>query len=80
VIRQPKALQVDEAIQGLVADAYQTARELLSIHRPVLDKIVATLLEKKVIEGEEFKELCAAEGIEVPEVATPSEAASSGGA
>lgn len=57
------AHKVDIAIQKLVTDAYERAREVLSEHRPLLEEIVKVLLDKKVIEGEDFKELCRKAGV-----------------
>ena len=65
------ARRVDEAIDQLIQEAYQTARRLCAEHRPLLERIVAVLLEKKVIEGEDFKALCREAGVGLDEDAGP---------
>jgi cell division protease FtsH len=65
------ARRVDDAIEQLIQEAYQTARRLCLEHRALLERIVAVLLEKKVIEGQEFKELCREAGVPVEKGAGP---------
>lgn len=55
--------KVDRAIQDILDRAYQQAKELLVSHRPALQKVVGVLLEKKTIEGDEFKTICREAGI-----------------
>ncbi|MBO7404275.1 MAG: hypothetical protein J6V24_04875, partial [Clostridia bacterium] len=48
------AAEVDREVRQLLADSYETAKEMLSTHRYELDKIAAYLIEKETITGEEF--------------------------
>lgn len=47
------AVEIDNEIKLLVETSYRRAEELLTSHRPVLDRIAAALLEREVLEGEE---------------------------
>jgi len=47
------AVEIDSEIRRLVDTAYSRAKELITSHRPVLDRIAAALLEREVLDGEE---------------------------
>jgi len=51
------AKMIDEEVRNLVRDSYKVALELLKKHRAELDKLTALLLEKEVVEREEFEAL-----------------------
>jgi cell division protease FtsH len=48
------AKTIDEEVRNIILDCYKDAEELLTKNRPILDKIVAMLLEKETIESDEF--------------------------
>ncbi|MGH9076324.1 MAG: ATP-dependent zinc metalloprotease FtsH [Acidimicrobiales bacterium] len=45
---------IDEEVARLLREAEARATELLSAHRPAMDRIVALLIEKEVIDGEDL--------------------------
>jgi len=47
------AQKIDEEVHRIVQRGYVAAREILSAHRPVLDRLSAELLEKESLEGDE---------------------------
>jgi cell division protease FtsH len=47
------ARKIDEEVHRLVRQGHQRAQEILSRHRPVLDRIAAELLERESLEGAE---------------------------
>ena len=47
------AVEIDSEIKRLVESAYGRAEQIITTHRPVLDRIAAALLEREVLEGEE---------------------------
>jgi cell division protease FtsH len=49
------AEQIDHEVGTLIRDAEKKAEAIIKNKRPVLDKLVATLLEKETIEREEFE-------------------------
>jgi cell division protease FtsH len=51
------ALKIDNAVKQLLAQAHQTARQVLRERRDVLDRVSARLLEKEVIEADELRSL-----------------------
>src|SRR5436309_2988289 len=53
------AREIDDAIRRFVEEAHQTAREVLTSHKPELDKLSKILLERETIEREEFEQLLA---------------------
>ena len=48
---------IDQEISQLLEEARETARRIITEERPMLEKIVARLLEKETIEKEEFEAL-----------------------
>ena len=46
---------IDEEVRRLIDEADDTAAKLLSDHRPCLDRLAETLLEKEVLQGKELK-------------------------
>jgi cell division protease FtsH len=62
---------IDQEVSRLLTEAEDTARALLSDNRDVLDAVIAALLEKETISGEELVEIVgrtqrSANGIEAP--------------
>ena len=51
------AAQIDAEVQGLVDEAHNTAREILTVHRPVLDELAETLIEHESLEGDRLNEI-----------------------
>lgn len=51
------ASKIDEEIHHFIDSAYETAKKIISSRQKVLKEIADTLLEKEVLEGDEFKEL-----------------------
>ncbi len=51
------AAKIDAEVREIIDRAYQRAKEALTTHREVLDKLAALLIEKETIEGEEFESL-----------------------
>jgi len=55
--------KIDNEVSGIINNAFAKAREVLTTHRNVLDKIVVVLTEVETIERKEFEELLIANGI-----------------
>ena len=51
------AAAIDRELKRLMDDCFEKAKQIISEHRELLDKIAAALLEKETIEGEAFVEL-----------------------
>ncbi|MBW2619281.1 MAG: ATP-dependent zinc metalloprotease FtsH, partial [Deltaproteobacteria bacterium] len=62
---------IDEEIRGLVKDAYQRAEDLLTRHRPTLDRLAQALLDRETLDSAEVDELA---GPAVDEELGPQEA------
>lgn len=50
---------IDEAIMGLIRNAFKRAEEIITKHKDKLEKIANTLLSKETLEREEFEQLMA---------------------
>ena len=50
---------VDSEIRSLITHSYNTAKDMLSDHRSMLDRLAGALLEKEIIAGKELQELFA---------------------
>ena len=48
---------IDKEVNQLIAQAGKTAKDLILKHKPILDAIATTLLEKETLEKEEFEAL-----------------------
>jgi len=53
------AAKIDAEVREIIDRAYQRAKEALTTHREVLDKLADLLIEKETIESEEFEALFA---------------------
>jgi cell division protease FtsH len=51
------AAKIDAEVREIIDRAYARAKEALSTHREVLDRLAALLIEKETIEGDEFEAL-----------------------
>jgi cell division protease FtsH len=51
------AAKIDAEVREIIDRAYDRAREALSSHRAILDKLADLLIEKETIEAEEFEAL-----------------------
>jgi cell division protease FtsH len=53
------AAQIDDEVKGFVARAHATAKKIISTRKKALDAIAKSLLEKEVLEQDEFNEVIA---------------------
>jgi len=53
------ARAIDKEVSGLLSDAFETAKKILTEKREALDKIAGALLEKETLEKEEFDAIVA---------------------
>ena len=51
------AFQIDQEVKTIIDSCYETAKEILVSHRALMDKIAGVLLEREVIDGDEFDRL-----------------------
>ena len=51
------AEKIDSEIRRIVTDAHQTARDILTSHREMLERVTRRLLEVEVMEGAELRSL-----------------------
>ncbi len=56
------AAQIDREVQELVDAAHAEAREILTIHRNVLDQLAESLIEHETLDGDELEEILAGVG------------------
>jgi cell division protease FtsH len=54
------AARIDEEVQALLQGAHAEARRVLSVHRAVLDRLVAGLLEHETLQADEVAEILSA--------------------
>lgn len=62
------ARTIDEEILSLINQSYARAKEIITQHREGFDKLVATLLEKEVVEANEIDEILGLVPAAAPEV------------
>jgi cell division protease FtsH len=65
------AAKIDAEVREIIDRAYERAKQALTTHREVLDRLAALLIEKETIEGEEFESLF--EGILPPRSGGPTQ-------
>jgi cell division protease FtsH len=63
------AVQIDKEVHRIVMSCYETARNILTLHRETLERIAAALLEREVLDATELKLLMA--GQPLPERIIP---------
>ncbi|KXK26755.1 MAG: ATP-dependent zinc metalloprotease FtsH [candidate division WS6 bacterium OLB20] len=51
---EESARLIDEEVRRIIDDCYKQAKQIIQENRPILDRIVDTLMEKEVIDSEEF--------------------------
>jgi cell division protease FtsH len=51
------AAKIDAEVRRIIDEAYDRAKEVLTKHRAVLDRLADLLIEKETIEGDEFESL-----------------------
>jgi len=51
------AREIDEEIKKIIQDAHKEARDILTKNREILEKLAKLLIEKEVVEADEFKRL-----------------------
>jgi cell division protease FtsH len=54
-LSEKTAQQIDEEIAGIIEEAHQSVRKILTQQRSMLEKLAKILLEKESIDGEELK-------------------------
>ena len=62
------AFAIDKEVKAIIDSCYETAKEILTEHRDLLDKIAGVLLEREVLDAEEFAKLMSEDIPETPEV------------
>ena len=62
------ATQIDKEVAKFIKDAEERAKKLLSKKRNLLDKVAKTLIEKEIIEKEEFQKLIKPIRIKKPKI------------
>jgi cell division protease FtsH len=63
------AMKIDSEVRRFVDDGYNSARDILESHRPILEKIAIALLEREVLDGNEIQMLI--DGKELPARVNP---------
>ena len=51
------AEKIDEEVRNFVDRAYRAAQKILSSYRPALDKVAKALIEREILEQDEFYNL-----------------------
>jgi cell division protease FtsH len=64
------AAKIDAEVRAIIDNGFNRAKEALTTHREVLDRLAALLIEKETIESEEFESLF--EGVVSPRSGGPS--------
>ena len=64
------AAKIDAEVRAIIDNGFNRAKEALTTHREVLDRLAALLIEKETIESEEFESLF--EGVVPPRSGGPS--------
>jgi cell division protease FtsH len=54
---EQKAAEIDKEVEEIVERAHRRVRELLTAHKPLLEKLASLLLEKEVLEGEDLRRI-----------------------
>ena len=63
------AVEIDKEVRSIIDECYERARQILIENRAKMDEIVRVLLEKEMLEREEF--LALMEGAKAPQMAAP---------
>ena len=51
------AYSIDKEVKAIIDSCYETAKEILTSRRALMDKIASVLLEREIIDAEEFEKL-----------------------
>lgn len=54
-LSEETARRVDDEVRAIVMRGYETARQILQQHRPVMKAIAGELLDVESLDGDEFK-------------------------
>ncbi len=57
------AYEIDKEVRRFIDECYQRARAIIVEHRPTLDRVAKTLLEKESLEGDELDRVLAGESL-----------------
>ncbi len=57
IMSEKTALLIDHEVKQLVQRAYDTAKDILTTHRDIMEDITQTLLEKETINHDEIKQI-----------------------
>jgi len=63
------AVEIDKEVRSIIDECYERSRQILTENRVKMDEIVRVLLEKEMLEREDF--LALMEGAKAPQVAAP---------
>lgn len=63
------AVEIDKEVRSIIDECYERSRQILTENRVKMDEIVRVLLEKEMLEREDFMALM--QGAKAPEVAPP---------
>lgn len=72
------AAKIDRQVRQILESCYQKAKQILLKHRPLLDRLADTLVERETLDGDEFRAIVS-EYVPIPEkVGLPSPLAEAG--
>ncbi|MFS8811400.1 ATP-dependent zinc metalloprotease FtsH [Synechococcus sp. R55.7] len=72
------AAKIDRQVRQILESCYQKAKQILLEHRPLLDRLADTLVERETLDGDEFRAIVS-EYVPIPEkVGLPSPLAEAG--
>jgi cell division protease FtsH len=57
IMSEETAILIDHEVKKLVQDAYDTAKDIITTHRVLMDDITQTLLDKETINHDEIQEV-----------------------
>ena len=63
------AVEIDKEVRSIIDECYERSRQILTENRAKMDEIVRVLLEKEMLEREDFMALM--EGAKAPAMAAP---------
>ena len=64
VVSEVVAAQIDEEVKRIIDNAYERCEELLSTHRPQLERVAEYLIRNETMDGETFEKLFQGEEVE----------------
>jgi cell division protease FtsH len=60
------AAKIDRQVRQILESCYQKAKQILLEHRPLLDRLADTLVERETLDGDEFRAIVS-EYVPIPE-------------